>query len=88
MTEDEAKTKWCPQTLGRTPPNPEACGGSACMAWRWSGEADPGAGFVKVKNKNGSVTVVSEAFAKSQGYLAEPTVSEGFCGLARSPAHD
>lgn len=35
MTEDEAKTKWCPQTLGRTPPNPEACGGSACMAWRW-----------------------------------------------------
>ena len=34
MTEDEAKTKVCPQTLGRTPPNPEACGGSACMAWR------------------------------------------------------
>ena len=36
MTEDEAKTKWCPMTLGRTPPNPEACGGSACMAWRES----------------------------------------------------
>jgi hypothetical protein len=35
MTEDEAKTKWCPMRQ----PDPYAsahCMGSACMIWRWS----------------------------------------------------
>jgi hypothetical protein len=47
MTEEQAKTKWCPQTHmktlwdasvrdGERDPNwPFRCIGSACMAWQW-----------------------------------------------------
>lgn len=38
MTEEEAKTKWCPMT-GAVAPNDlkkRTCEGSGCMAWRWS----------------------------------------------------
>jgi len=34
MTEEEAKTKWCPQTI-HTPDTSRNCRGSECMAWRW-----------------------------------------------------
>ena len=54
MTEDEAKTKWCPQAVashtnprqgfdgvpGFTPIFP--CLGSACMWWRWISKAGTG----------------------------------------------
>ena len=32
MTEDEAKTKWCPQAHDGSN---QKCIGSKCMAWRW-----------------------------------------------------
>ena len=57
MTEDEAKTKWCPQTLHATlrvtdhvklpvEMSGALCIGSKCMAWRWLDD-EPGceAGF-------------------------------------------
>jgi hypothetical protein len=37
MTEDEAKTKWCPQAEHRD----WKCIGSACMAWRWEEGTTP-----------------------------------------------
>ena len=53
LTEDEARTKWCPafrisyggegsdphDNRGDTPGNNGRCIASRCMAWRWSGEA-------------------------------------------------
>ena len=72
MTEDEAKTKWCPHVIAshtnpRQKPGEDdwlhACIGSACMAWRWSRvtSADP----------------VSNAYAGA--------IDDGFCGLAGKP---
>jgi hypothetical protein len=35
MTEDEAKTKWCPYKRGELYDGTR-CIASACMAWRWN----------------------------------------------------
>jgi hypothetical protein len=71
MTEDEAKTKWCPTasvpgiTGGKNRdaygyPEPKAhCVGSVCMAWRW----EPIRGFSD----------------------EEMAPFEGFCGLTGRP---
>lgn len=36
MTEEEAKTKWCPQFGSAHEPG--RCIGSECMAWRWGAQ--------------------------------------------------
>jgi hypothetical protein len=56
VTEEEAKTKWCPLVRSSAPDDNGAsnrwardpfdgpsnvCIGSACMAWRWADRPDP-----------------------------------------------
>ena len=44
MTEEEAKTKWCPQCVSQTDGDAEysqRCLGSGCMAWRWIWTVSP-----------------------------------------------
>lgn len=72
MTEDEAKTKWCPAFRGNdhginrpfeidaAPPG--FCLGSACMAWRWFG--------THVNDPNGGTDLVFS------------NTTHGTCGLA------
>lgn len=76
MTEEEAKTKWCPaarvDSTAANRPNPgpncdttagwPPCIGSACMAWRWKRE---------------------RMHDTSEHYMDSTT--EGRCGLAGKP---
>lgn len=87
MTEDEAKTKWCPFARTPQPQNYAAnrtpkgsfinskCLGSECMAWRWNKAANP-----NWKPRNYISSIVSNP------YLEEPSSAdsqiEGYCGLA------
>jgi hypothetical protein len=76
MTEQEAKTKWCPQaTSGDYRPDPDnvgkeirhpLCIGSACMAWR---------------EKMRSETIKGDT--RAEDHIAHHV--EGFCGLAGKP---
>lgn len=82
MTEDEAKTKWCPAFRGNDhginrPLEMESligrCLGSACMAWRWdepwTSQTEEGNGgdiVLRLKRKPGQTRL-------------------GFCGLAGAP---
>ena len=75
MTEEEAKTKWCPQAgPSRFERRDERCIASSCMAWRWNepwtSQTEEGHGgdiVIRLKRKPG-----------------EPKL--GYCGLAGAPA--
>ena len=79
MTEEEAKTKWCPHAIAsHTNPrqhNGEVwlhnCIGSACMAWRKTGVA-------KVENLHGQL-VDRDIDGTGRWHY------EGYCGLAGKP---
>jgi hypothetical protein len=79
MTEEEAKTKWCPQTLGRTPPNPECCAGSSCMAWRVATRTE------WRDRRTGQLIEPGMTFLRGETVDVQVEVG-GFCGLARRPA--
>ena len=91
MTEDEAKTKWCPHVRMRHPQDEGHafnrdygdsyaignCIGSACMAWRWSMEPNPA--YVE----QGDVWPDTRQPQQRQPML--PGRERGFCGLAGKP---
>lgn len=86
MTEDEAKTKWCPfvrndyaltggNRYKEAPHKVAPCIGSACMAWRWrdlAGEWDRREN--KIEQANGRQCEPPPSFPKV-----------GYCGLAGRP---
>ena len=92
MTEDEAKTKWCPMArirLGEAAinrtflPNPDCnCLASGCAAWRWGDIVQ-----VKVDDPRGLPasdprTVLDAAIIGTKHrFLPRP----GYCGLAGKP---
>jgi hypothetical protein len=74
MTEEEAKTKWCPAARhsydestgpGWNTGNSPLCQGSMCMAWRWKKRFGPD------PDKPENIT--------------ELPPTEGYCGLAGRP---
>ena len=81
MTEDEAKTKVCPRTLGRQPlydaqvqgvhdGSPDFCIASACMAWRKTKDV-----YVRPNGHRSDRDLYSDGRWET----------EGFCGLAGRP---
>ena len=82
MTEEEAKTKWCPfaragitanertdtREPGQVGPNAARCIGSACMAWRLS---------TPPKTRQES--------CGPQGGYRTVVIANGYCGLAGTP---
>lgn len=87
MTEDEAKTKWCPMArvssdsdsawnrVGRfsLDGSHPLCIGSACMMWRWAVETQ----YFPKENPDGSVEM---------NWIRDHSKTYGYCGLAGKPA--
>jgi hypothetical protein len=76
MTEQEAKTKWCPLAQICLIPNASAeiqtCAGSNCMMWRWSSYV---LGYDKEYRLNNPSCEKSHPLEKRDGY----------CGLGGKP---
>ena len=75
LTEDEAKTKWCPQSMGTD--QRERCDGSACMAWRWEKLANPDWVYPSDQYPPHNPYGTTPAYIRSK--------TDGFCGLAGQP---
>lgn len=77
MTEEEAKTKLCPNSMsfpgveGVFEPGPFKCSGSACMAWRW------------LDNVFGEPAYETRKIDDHGNFEHSPL---GFCGLAGKPS--
>lgn len=99
MTEEEAKTKWCPETMaapatydtdgmGVREWGPFLCRGSACMAWRWS-EAKRTVAFLEAVQAHMQTQAKPNFNTAVQAVWSETGGKfervEGHCGLAGSP---
>lgn len=87
MTEEEARKKWCVQSVSTDAAM--RCAASACMAWEWS-EPKRTAAFLEAvqakmqaQAKPNFNTATQEVFAETGGQFARV---EGDCGLKRGGA--
>lgn len=88
MTEEEAKTKWCPHVArdprdGNSITFGQCCIGSQCMAWRWEATVGNDRVYALIDRRNATGCTLKEAvdWVEAQA-LAQ---RRGFCGLAGEP---
>jgi hypothetical protein len=93
MTEDEAKTKTCPLSIGIQPlyapggqgvrdGGPWPCGGSECMAWRWDNREQ--AHLPPGQTPEGDGWIKREMW-KDGRYRHWERLVHGYCGMAGRP---
>lgn len=91
MTEEEAKTKWCPFASARVvrwdvnaiwgDPPTNACIASACMAWRWRVMTP-----AERSQAIGHQTRLGDTFDEAVSKVNRWDGKDGYCGLAGAPA--
>jgi hypothetical protein len=74
MTEEEAKTKWCPQTMASD--NWDKCQGTACMVWQRKKQL-----YLYHSVVGGTYLRPEKTIGSSVG---EPAPMSGYCGLVKS----
>lgn len=81
MTEEEAKTKWCPFVKpDYRGPDRMLCIGSACMAWRWGDVI-----CIRKKPKPDDTRWLGPFPFLKGGKCWLRESDQGFCGLAGKP---
>lgn len=81
MTEEEAKTKWCPMARERDGAM-FPCIGSACMAWRWIGVLSDGK---RHYSDEALFAARNQHLTPSAGGMNSGDFPLGYCGLAGRP---
>lgn len=90
MTEDEAKTKWCPYARrpSKTNWSDRTCIASACMVWRKTDNA-PKPALIDARNRadweRGGWFTDGVLDANGNILMRLVTLDDGYCGLAGPP---